>query len=67
MKIHNDPYYKERCFALTAETLVDRAFEDLKYLGGTFGAMHKPCKFLCLLLKMLQIQPEDAIILEFIK
>ena len=66
MKIHNDPYFKERCFALTAESLVDRAFEDLKYIGGCYGPIHKPTKFLCLLLKMLQIQPDDDIVLEFI-
>jgi len=53
MKIHNDPYFKEKCFALTAETLVDRAYEDLKYVGGTFGPLQKPTEFLCLLLKML--------------
>ena len=53
MKIHNSPYFKEKCFALTAETLVDRAFSDLKYVGGTYGAMSIPTKFLCLLLKML--------------
>ena len=56
---------KEKCFALTAETLVDRAFE-LKYFGGTYGGNRRPTKFLCLLLKMLQIQPEESIIKEFI-
>ena len=65
-KIHNDPYTKEQCFALTAETLVDKAFE-LKYIGGTYGGIRRPTKFLCLLLKMLQIQPELDIVLEFIK
>ena len=55
IKIHNDPYFKEKCFALTAETIIDRVYEDLKYVGGTFGALHRPTKFLCLLLKMLQI------------
>ncbi len=52
MKIYNDPYMKEKCFALTAETLVDRAFE-LKYIGGTSGGQRRPSPFLCLLLKML--------------
>jgi len=52
--IHNDPYFKEKCFALTAETLVDRAIE-LKYVGGTFGGNARPTKFMCLILKMLQI------------
>lgn len=66
LKIHNDPYFKEKCFALTAETLVDRAVE-LKYIGGQFGGTRRPSKFLCLILKMLQIQPDDEIVLEFIK
>ena len=66
MKIHNSAYFKERCFALTAETLVERAFEDIKFVGGTFGSMSQPTKFLCLLLKMLQIQPDTDIVLHLI-
>mmetsp|Transcript_40288 Transcript_40288/g.38755 ORF Transcript_40288/g.38755 Transcript_40288/m.38755 type:complete len:114 (+) Transcript_40288:73-414(+) len=66
MKIHNDAYMKEHCFALTAETIVDKAF-DLKYVGGTYGGNRRPSKFLCLLMKMLQIQPEPEIVMEFIK
>ena len=66
LKIHNDAYTKEHCFALNSETLVEKAFE-LKYIGGTYGGQRRPTKFLCLLLKMLQIQPEQEIVLEFIK
>jgi hypothetical protein len=65
-KIYGSTYWKEACFGLTAETLVDRAVA-LTYVGGTYGGQRKPTKFMCLLLKMLQIQPEKAIILEFIK
>jgi pre-mRNA-splicing factor 38A len=36
MKIYSSMYWKEHCFALTAESLVDKAVE-LKYAGGTFG------------------------------
>lgn len=49
-----------------AELLVDKAME-LDHIGGTFGGNIKPTPFLCLLLKMLQIQPEKEIIVEFIK
>lgn len=66
LKIYSSQYWKESCFGLTAETLVDRAIE-LKHLGGTYGGIRKPTKFMCLLLKMLQIQPEMEIIAEFIK
>lgn len=61
-----DRYWKEHCFGLTAETLVDKAMM-LTHLGGTFGGNQQPTKFLCLVLKMLQIQPEKEIIIEFIK
>ena len=40
---------------------------ELKFIGGVFGGNIKPTPFLCLVLKMLQIQPEKDIIIEFIK
>lgn len=39
---------------------------ELKSLGGVYGGNVKPSPFLCLILKMLQIQPEKEIIIEFI-
>lgn len=51
---------------LSAELVVDKAME-LKYVGGVYGGNIKPTPFLCLTLKMLQIQPEKDIIVEFIK
>eukprot|EP00116_Pleurobrachia_bachei_P002601 sb/3462863/ len=65
-RIYESKYWKEECFALTAELLVDKAM-DIKYIGGTFGGNIKPTPFICLALKMLQIQPEKDIVLEFIK
>ncbi|KAL1219478.1 Pre-mRNA-splicing factor 38 [Cardamine amara subsp. amara] len=65
-KIYQHTFWKEQCFGLTAETLVDKAME-LDHLGGTFGGNRKPTPFLCLILKMLQIQPEKEIVVEFIK
>ncbi|CAF1700912.1 BnaC03g22780D [Brassica napus] len=65
-KIYNHTFWKEQCFGLTAETLVDKAME-LDHVGGTFGGNRKPTPFLCLILKMLQIQPEKEIVVEFIK
>ena len=53
-------------FILLAETLVDKAVE-LEYIGGTYGGSRKPAPFLCLVLKMLQLQPEQEIVYEFIK
>ena len=40
---------------------------ELKFIGGVYGGNIKPTPFLCLILKMLQIQPEKDIIIEFIK
>lgn len=65
-KIYQNTYWKEQCFGLTAETLVDKAME-LDHLGGTFGGNRKPTPFMCLVMKMLQIQPEKEIVIEFIK
>ncbi|KAL3286309.1 hypothetical protein HHI36_000818 [Cryptolaemus montrouzieri] len=65
-RIYDSKYWKEECFALTAELLVDKAME-LRFIGGVFGGNIKPTPFLCLTLKMLQIQPEKDIVVEFIK
>lgn len=65
-RIYDSKYWKEQCFALTAELLVDKAME-LRFIGGVFGGNIRPTPFLCLILKMLQIQPEKDIVVEFIK
>ncbi|UKK01377.2 pre-mRNA processing factor [Theileria orientalis] len=65
-KVYNCFYWKESCFGLTAESLIDKAVQ-LKYVGGTFGGNRQPSPFLCLVLKMLQIQPDMEIVHEYIK
>ncbi|CAK1547714.1 unnamed protein product [Leptosia nina] len=65
-RIYDAKYWKEECFALTAELLVDKAMA-LRYIGGVHGGFIYPTPFLCLVLKMLQIQPEKDIVVEFIK
>ena len=54
-------HYNNHSFGLTAETLLDKAIA-LKYLGGSYGGNLKPTHFICLILKMLQLQPEKDII-----
>ena len=44
---------------------MDKALQ-LRYVGGVVDGNIKPTPFLCLILKMLQIQPEKDIIVEFI-
>ena len=66
LKIYNSVYWKEECFGLTAETIVDKAVA-LKYCGGIYGGQAVPSKFLCLVLKLLQLQPDFEIIMEYIQ
>ncbi|KAM5576989.1 hypothetical protein ABKV19_007702 [Rosa sericea] len=49
-----------------AETLVDKAME-LDHIGGTFAGNRKLTLFMCLVMKLLQIQPEKEMVIEFIK
>jgi len=38
----------------------------MKYVGGVYGNQ-RPTEFLCLLLKLLQIQPEKEILVEYLR
>ncbi|KAK9760998.1 hypothetical protein K7432_014452 [Basidiobolus ranarum] len=64
-RIYESLYWKEQCFALTAETLIDKAVA-LDSIGGVY-ANQKPTEFLCLTLKLLQLQPETEIVVELLK
>ncbi|CAE7689856.1 Prp38, partial [Symbiodinium pilosum] len=66
VKIYNDAYWKEYCFGLTTESLIDEAAK-LDYVAGTYGGRRRPARFLCLFLKLLQIQPEEEVVMEYIK
>ena len=100
-RVYDSVYWKQECFGLSAEKLVDKAVE-LKHvrragwggrvgcvcactepqafadeprsaplaplqIGGMYGEPGKPTEFICLILKMLQIQPDKDIVVEFIK
>mmetsp|Transcript_17594 Transcript_17594/g.68300 ORF Transcript_17594/g.68300 Transcript_17594/m.68300 type:complete len:384 (+) Transcript_17594:59-1210(+) len=65
-RIFRNNFWKEKCYGLTAATLTEVAIE-LPYFGGTFGGNSQPTPFMCLLLAMLQIQPEKEIVVEYIK
>jgi len=65
-RIYDSIYWKEQCFGLSAETVIDRGME-LRYIGGIYAGNVKPTPFLCLCLKLLQLQPEKEIIIEFIR
>ncbi|KAG8744761.1 hypothetical protein FRC10_009526 [Ceratobasidium sp. 414] len=74
-RIWESEYWKEQCFALTGElivvphlpssnSLIDKALE-LNTIGGVYGNQ-RPTHFICLLLKLLQIQPEKEILIEYL-
>ncbi|KAL9714935.1 hypothetical protein Ac2012v2_001595 [Leucoagaricus gongylophorus] len=65
-RIYDSTYWKEHCFALTAASLIDKAV-DIRAVGGVYGGNQTPSEFLCLLLKLLQIQPEKEILLEYLQ
>lgn len=64
-RIYDSTYWKEHCFALTAESLIDKAL-SLTYIGGTYG-IQRPTPFICLVCKLLQIQPDKDIVLEYLR
>ncbi|CAG79489.1 PRP38 family-domain-containing protein [Yarrowia lipolytica] len=63
-RIFETLYWKELCFNLNAATLCDRA-ATLTAIGGQY-ANQKPTPFLCLVFKLLQIQPSHDIIMEYL-
>ncbi|KAF7969998.1 hypothetical protein HWV62_24069 [Athelia sp. TMB] len=64
-RIYESGFWKEHCFALTAESIIDKSIE-LRFIGGVYGNQ-RPTEFLCLLLKLLQIQPEKEILIEYLQ
>ncbi|KAJ3353706.1 hypothetical protein HDU83_006423 [Entophlyctis luteolus] len=64
-RIFDSLYWKEHCFGLSAESIVDKAI-DLKYVGGQYGNQ-KPTEFLCLILRLLQLQPDKSIIAVYLQ
>ena len=65
-KIYSTVFWKESCFGLSAEGVLERGVE-LKYLGSTAGPAYSPTPFICLVLKLLQISPDLKIIYNYIK
>ncbi|KAL7423086.1 hypothetical protein Q5752_002385 [Cryptotrichosporon argae] len=63
-RIYDSLYWKEHCFALTAESIIDKAIA-LHAIGGT-GDRQTPTPFISLVLKLLQLQPEKEIIIEYL-
>lgn len=64
-KIYDCRYWKEECFGLTAVDVLEKA-SKLKCIGASYGGNATPTRFLCLVLKLLQIQPAQESLDEFI-
>ena len=60
-RVFSSRYWKEKCFALNAESLLDNA-KVLDSLGFCYGGYSRPTSFLCLLVKLLQIKPSAEIV-----
>lgn len=65
-RIQESKYWKEHCTLLNSAQVLEKAVDDLRYIGGTYGGNTKPTPFLCLTLKLLQIQPQKEIIYLYI-
>lgn len=63
-RIYGSFYWKSECFGLNAATLCDRAVE-LTEVGGLY-ANQRPTPYLCLVLKLVLMQPEREIIEEML-
>ena len=61
-KIYDSRYWKEECFGLTVVDVLEKAANSLTCVGGAVGPNQQPTKFLCLTLKLLQLQPETITI-----
>jgi len=64
-KIYEQMFWKEECFALTEDMLVEKA-ADIRCIGGTYGGQRRATNFLCLVLKLLQMQPDKDIVYELV-
>jgi pre-mRNA-splicing factor 38A len=65
-KIYNCQYWKEKCYAIDEVSLIERAIQ-LKAIGGCYGPSKLPSDFLCLVYKMLQMQPDKEVVCEYLK
>lgn len=60
-RIYDSQYWKEHCCQINSADVAEKAC-DIRYVGGVYGGNIKPVPFICLALKLLQIQPKSDII-----
>ena len=64
-KIYNSVFYQQYCFGVNLVTFVDRA-QLLKGVGGIYGTYKQPSNFICLFLKLLELEPSNNVIEHFL-
>ena len=64
-RVFNCYYWKDKCFGLTSETIIDKVLE-IKYIGGMNHSSNQPTDFICLFIKLLQLNPAEEIIDEYL-
>lgn len=65
LRIIQSNYWQQYCFAMNGASLVNRAVE-LEAIGGVTSENNRPSPFLCLVLKLLQITPDEDIVQEML-
>ena len=59
--IYQSVYWNQYCFGLNLVTLIDRV-PNLKGVGGVYGMFREPSNFICLFLKLLELEPSKDVI-----
>ncbi len=65
-RIYGTRFWKEQCFGVSADALAALAARSIAWYGPCSGGGRVPSRFLCLLLKMLQLSPGVEVAREFI-
>lgn len=66
-RIVDSYFYQEQCFAVNEADIIDRVVEHVSFIAGTLGMEQKPSPFLCLAFKLLELQPSDEVIQEYLQ
>jgi len=64
-KIFRSVFFNQYCFGVNLVTFVDRS-QLLKGVGGVYGLFQQPCNFICLFLKLLELEPSEVVIQTFL-
>lgn len=67
-RIVNSMFFQDVCFGLNEADIVSRVVSHVNFIGGTYGTAQTPSPFICLAFKLLQLAPdEDIVVHEYIK